>query len=33
MIDQRKKDKPPKNFEAESEDILGGLGMSAFESI
>jgi len=30
MIDQRKRNKPPKNFESEDEDILGGLGIGAF---
>ena len=30
MIDQRKKDKPPKNFESSGNDVLGGFNLGAF---
>ena len=31
LIDQRKKDKPPKNFESTGNDVLGGINLGAFE--
>ena len=30
LIDQRKNDKPPKNFESEGNDVLGGFNLGAF---
>ena len=30
MIDQRKKDNPPKNFESSGNDVLGGFNLGAF---
>ena len=30
LIDQRKNNKPPKNFESSGNDILGGIDMSEF---
>ena len=31
MIDQRKRDKPPKDFESSGNDVLGGFNLGAFE--
>jgi hypothetical protein len=31
LIDQRKNEKPPKNFESTGNDVLGGLNLGAFE--
>ena len=33
MIDQRKKEKPPKNFESQGLDTLGGFDLGTYEPI